>query len=656
MTIGTLTVDEVLTGRPLGRTGLSAPKLAIGTSALGSIPRIYGYEVDAAQAATTLRAVLTGPIRFVDTSNSYGAGESERRIGAALRELGGLPDDLLLTTKVDPDASGDFSGARVRRSLDESSERLGLTTFPLVFLHDPERIGFEDAMGPGGPVEALIALQDEGRIGHLGVAGGPIGLLREFVATGVFSAALSHNRWTLLDRSAGPLFDDCAERGIAVLNAAPFGGGLLVKGPEAAPKYAYRDVPDGLRDSAIAMGRACERAGVPLAAAAIAVLLARPADQQHGDRHHAAGALGRNIGFGNECRTRLAVGGTAGILPAAVGLARMTPPAPRLRWALVGTGNVAARFGIDLRLSEQHELVAVHSRSPERGQAFAARVRAPAWHTDLTSMLAREDVDAVYIAVPHPLHHRLAAAAIDAGKAVLLEKPFTVTAAEARDLVERARVRRVFLMEAMWTRFLPHMVQVRRLLEDGRLGDIRAVTAEHGVWFEHNPTHRMFDPALGGGALLDLAVYPISFASMVLGSPTSVTATATFTDTGVDAQTVVVLDHHGGRRAVTTSSMEAWLSNRALIAGDAARLEIDRSWLHPSSFTVTDRDGRAERHEFAVEGTGYRFQADEVARGVREGRSGSDVMSLEETCAVMETLDIARQQIGLRHPGESVLA
>ena len=332
----------------------------------------------------------------------------------------------------------------------------------------------------------------------------------------------------------------------------------------------------------------------------------------------------------------------------------MTTAIPRLRWALVGTGNVAARFGLDLQLSNQHELIAVHSRDAARGKAFAARVGAPAWHTDLPSMLAREDIDAVYVAVPHPLHHPIAAAAIDAVKAVLLEKPFTVTAVEARDLVERARTRGVFLMEAMWTRFLPHMVQVRRLLAAGRLGDVRMVTAEHGVHFAHNPAHRMFDPALGGGALLDLAVYPISFTSMVLGTPQSVTATATFTDTGVDAQTVVTLDHEGGRRAVTTSSMQVWMSNRALIAGDAARLEIDRSWLHPSAFTVTDRDGHVERHEFAVAGTGYRFQADEVARCVREGRLSSDAMPLDETCAVMETLDRAREQIGLRYPGEPV--
>jgi D-threo-aldose 1-dehydrogenase len=276
MMTGTPTVDEVLVRRPFGRTGLLAPRLAIGTSALGSIPRIYGYGVDAEQAAITLRSVLNGPIRFFDTSNSYGGGESERRIGAALAEIGGLPDDMLLTTKVDPDATGDFSGARVRRSLDESSERLGLDTFPLVFLHDPERIPFEQAMSPGGPVEALVALQTEGRIGQLGVAGGPIELLRQFVATGLFGAALSHNRWTLLDRSAGPLFDDCAKRGVAALNAAPFGGGLLVKGLEAAPMYAYKEVPPALRASADQMQQACDRAGVPLAAAALQFSLLDP--------------------------------------------------------------------------------------------------------------------------------------------------------------------------------------------------------------------------------------------------------------------------------------------------------------------------------------------------------------------------------------------
>jgi D-threo-aldose 1-dehydrogenase len=248
------------------------PPLCIGTSAIGSIPRIYGYDVDHDQAVRTLRAVFDGPIRFIDTSNSYGGGESEKRIGAALAEIGGLPDDFLLSTKVDPDNTLpvlDFSGRRVRESLAESMARLGMDHLPLVHLHDPERITFEEATAPDGPVEALKALKAEGLIGHLGVAGGPIDMLRRFVDLGVFEVVLTHNRCTLLDRSAGPLLDHCAAAGVAVVNGAPFGGGILVKGPESAPRYAYKTASDTVRERVTAMQRLCAEASVPLAAAAL---------------------------------------------------------------------------------------------------------------------------------------------------------------------------------------------------------------------------------------------------------------------------------------------------------------------------------------------------------------------------------------------------
>jgi D-threo-aldose 1-dehydrogenase len=260
----------------LGRTGLLAPSLCIGTSALGSMPETYGYAVDTEQALSTLRAVFGGPIRFVDTSNNYGQGESERRIGTVLREIGGLPEGFLLSTKVDSDTDGDFSGARVRRSLDESCERLGLDVLPLVYLHDPERMTFAEATAPGGAVEALVALREQGRIGHLGVAGGPVDLLQRFAALGVFEAVITHNRFTLLDRSAEPLLDDCAARGIPLVNAAPFGSGILVKGPEVAPRYAYETASTAVRESAAAMQQTCRRAGVPLGAAALQFSLQDP--------------------------------------------------------------------------------------------------------------------------------------------------------------------------------------------------------------------------------------------------------------------------------------------------------------------------------------------------------------------------------------------
>ncbi len=215
---------------PLGTTGLQVTNLAIGTSALGSMPGVYGYEVGRERALETLRRALDSPVRLLDTSNGYAGGNSERLIGEVLRERGGLPDGVIVSTKVDPDDSGDFSGARVRRSVEESCERMGVSYLPLLFLHDPERMAFEAAVAPDGAVPALVRLKQEGVVGHLGVAGGPVELMERYVRTEEFEALLTHNRFTLLDRSASSLLDDCARLGVAVLNAAPFGGGMLARG------------------------------------------------------------------------------------------------------------------------------------------------------------------------------------------------------------------------------------------------------------------------------------------------------------------------------------------------------------------------------------------------------------------------------------------
>jgi D-threo-aldose 1-dehydrogenase len=260
---------DALALRPLGRTGLQVTALCVGGSPLGNMSALYGYEVSTERALRTLRAVLAGPINFLDTSNNYGDGESERRIGAALREAGGLPDGFVLATKVDRAASGDFSGARVRRSLQESLDRLGLERLALVYLHDPEHISFEDGVAPGGPVQALVELQREGLIDHLGVAGGPIDLMRRYIRTGAFEVVITHNRFTLVDRSAEPLLDEARELDVAVVNAAPFGGGVLAKGPAAVRDYAYGPAHPDVMARIEAMDAACARHDVPLAAAAL---------------------------------------------------------------------------------------------------------------------------------------------------------------------------------------------------------------------------------------------------------------------------------------------------------------------------------------------------------------------------------------------------
>jgi D-threo-aldose 1-dehydrogenase len=257
--------------RALGKTGLKVTSICVGTSALGSFPAQYGYEVGAEQALATLRATFDGPFNFIDTSNEYGnGGDSERRIGKAIAERGGLPKGFVLATKVDPPVgSTDFSGDRVRKSVAESLERLGLDRLQLVYLHDPEKISFEAGMANGGPVEAMVKLRDEGVIEHIGVAGGPIDLMLKYLSTDRFEAVISHNRYTLVDQSAEPLIEDARRRNVGFVNAAPFGGGMLVKGPDLQPKYCYAPASQATISRVREMERLCKAHRVPLAAAAL---------------------------------------------------------------------------------------------------------------------------------------------------------------------------------------------------------------------------------------------------------------------------------------------------------------------------------------------------------------------------------------------------
>ena len=323
------------------------------------------------------------------------------------------------------------------------------------------------------------------------------------------------------------------------------------------------------------------------------------------------------------------------------------------RWGVIGTGGIAAAFVTDLGLLPDAEVVAVGSRSQETADAFADQFDIARRHPSYQSLVDDPDVDVVYVSTPHPGHFPAAMLAIEAGKAVLCEKPFTLNAKEASDLVAAARDNGVFLMEAMWTRFLPHVVRIRELLAGDTLGDIRTVLADHGQWFPHDPQHRLFNPALGGGALLDLGIYPVSFASMVLGSPSQVTAVSTPASTGVDAQTSLLLEHPGGQHAVLNTTLEARSPTRAAIVGTLARIEIDPKFYAPTTFTVVAFDGTVvERYDVAHEGGGLRHQAAEVGRCLADGRLESAVMPLDESVAIMETLDEVRRQIGLVYPSE----
>ncbi len=263
---GSLALPE----RPLGSTGLLVTPLCIGCASLGSMPATFGYSVSEAQALTALRFVFRSPINFLDTAASYGDGESERRIGLVLKELGGLPPGYVLSTKADRDLrTGDFSGDQIRRSVERSLRLLGLDRLQLVFLHDPEHTTFEQAMARSGPVAVLQRFQEEGIVEHVGVAGGPVDLMIRYVETGAFEAGITHNRYTLLNRTGEPLIDFATRRGVAVLNAAPYGGGILARGPEAYARYAYQDASPDLVARARGAAEVCWRYGVPLAAAAL---------------------------------------------------------------------------------------------------------------------------------------------------------------------------------------------------------------------------------------------------------------------------------------------------------------------------------------------------------------------------------------------------
>jgi len=324
----------------------------------------------------------------------------------------------------------------------------------------------------------------------------------------------------------------------------------------------------------------------------------------------------------------------------------------RLRWGILGTGLIARLFTSDLNLTG-HTVAAVGSRTQESADAFAAAHGIPRAHGSYEALAADPEVDVIYISTPHPFHAEGALLALSHGKHVLVEKPFTLNEAEARQVVDLASSKGLVVLEAMWTRWLPHMLRIRELIASGALGEVRALIADHDQKLPSDPEHRLQNPALGGGALLDLGIYPVSFAWDVFGAPQSVHAISSPTPTGVDRQTAIILGYPGGEQAVLHTQLDARGPSTAVIVGTEARIEIAPIWYNPTSFELIDSDETVlERFELEVPGRGMQFQADELERLVAEGRSAADVLPPDETVAIMGTLDEIRRQIGLRYPGE----
>lgn len=324
-----------------------------------------------------------------------------------------------------------------------------------------------------------------------------------------------------------------------------------------------------------------------------------------------------------------------------------------IRWGILGTGKIAHLLASDLQLLPDAELAAVGSRSPARAEAFGDEFGVPRRYGSYEALVTEGDVDVVHVATPHPYHVEHATTALEAGCGVLCEKPLGINAREAEQLIAIAREEDQFLMEAMWTRFLPVMDDVRRLVRDERvLGDVHQVRADIGLVHPFDPDHRLFDPALGGGALLDLGVYPMSLAFELFGQPDDVTSSAVLGETGVDEQCAVVFQYKEGLQVMWQASVRADAGRTCAIAGTEGRLEGRRAWWKGAPFTLTRDDGSTETFARPFEGNGYQFEIAHVMRCLREDSTESPVMPLEESHALLRTADMLRERWGVEYPQE----
>jgi len=320
-------------------------------------------------------------------------------------------------------------------------------------------------------------------------------------------------------------------------------------------------------------------------------------------------------------------------------------------WGILGPGGIAQAFAKDLAFIEGHTIGAVGSRSLTTAKSFANTFGGTAYGS-YEELVADSSIDAIYVATPHPAHHDNVILALNAGKPVLCEKPFAVNAQQAQAMVDTAAKNKVALMEAMWARFLPHYAKVREIVASGVLGPILSIHADHGQRLADQGIARLVDPQLAGGALLDLGIYPISFAHMILGNPSSITSTAVMTDRGVDAQTSMIFSYDNGAQAVLTTTMIEQTPCRAVVAGLHGWLEIDRTFYNPASMRVNLNDGSVTEYPSTYTGHGLREQAESFKQLVQSGSLESKILTWKDTVDIMKSMDTVRSQIGLKYPFE----
>ena len=324
----------------------------------------------------------------------------------------------------------------------------------------------------------------------------------------------------------------------------------------------------------------------------------------------------------------------------------------KFKWGIIGTGGIAGSFANDLSYLNDHTVAAVGSRALTSAHNFSSKYPGCVGYPSYSELVADPDLDGIYIATPNNFHAKHTVLALKAGKPVLCEKPFAINVNEVELMVNVATQNQLTLVEAMWTRFLPHIEKVREIITSGVLGNIHTLQADHGQRLSDSKNPRIWEPSLGGGALLDLGIYVVSFAHLILGVPTKITAKSTFTDKGVDSQTSAIFEYNNDAQAILNTTLKNATTCRAIVSGVKGWLEIDGAFYKPTSMRVVLYDGTTTEYSNHYKGHGLREQAIEFARCVRSGLIQSSMMSHNESLAVMRSMDEIRMQVGLHYPNE----
>ena len=325
----------------------------------------------------------------------------------------------------------------------------------------------------------------------------------------------------------------------------------------------------------------------------------------------------------------------------------------KIRWGILGTGTIAKKLAEALQVLPDAELVAVGSRAADTAKKFAKAFHVSHQHPSYEKLANDPDIDIVYIATPHPFHMENNILCLNAGKAVLCEKPFEINANRARQMINLAREKKLFLMEAMWTRFLPIIAQVREWLQQELIGPVRMLHADFGFTGDWQPQHRLFNPQLAGGALLDIGVYTVSLASMVFGQPPEkITSLAHIGQTGVDEQSAMILRYDEGQLAILSCAVKTQTPQQTLIAGIKGMIRIHSPFWSATTATISIKGKKNQTVKFPHECNGFEYEANEVMQCLRAEKLESSIMSLDETLEIVKTMDEIREQWSLKYPME----